>query len=231
MINGYTILKFINHDNRIISMARKYGWLPGARYTHLRNVKNINPLGFLDIDWKNYDFQKHLDAVKEKRPFMTVARDIIDKRDLVKIIDEAYILKEYVYYVIIVPKDTYFNNDNINNLIPNDFILGYSVPSLYGKTQINPDYFKRPVHLLGGRPDVQRKLAEKMPVISIDNNRFILDACYGDYFDGTSFKPHKKGGFINCIRDSIININKIWNNYIPPKWKGYEIAARLFTED
>ena len=54
---------------------------------------------------------------------------------------------------------------------------------------------RRPVHLLGGRPDVQRRLAELMPVFSIDTNRFTLDAAFGDYFDGEMFRPHPIGGY------------------------------------
>jgi hypothetical protein len=49
-------------------------------------------------------------------------------------------------------------------------------------------FFKRPVHLLGGRPDVQRLLAEIMPVVSLDCNRFTLDTAFGDYFDGDKFR-------------------------------------------
>jgi catechol 2,3-dioxygenase-like lactoylglutathione lyase family enzyme len=72
---------------------------------------------------------------------------------------------------------------------------------------------KRPVHLLGGRPDVQRRLAELMPVVSMDCNRFTLDAAYGDYFDGETFRPHPVGGYDRCLRDSIKNINKLWRGY------------------
>ena len=100
------------------------------------------------------------------------------------------------------------------DLIPAQYVLGYSVPSKYGKTEIPPENFgQREVHLLGGRPDVQRELAKKMNVISLDCNRFTLDAGYGDYFVGDKFIPHKQGGYENCLTDSIININKIWDDH------------------
>jgi hypothetical protein len=67
--------------------------------------------------------------------------------------------------------------------------------------------------LLGGRPDIQRKLAEEMKVISLDCNRFTYDARFGDYFDGEIFRPHPSGGYERCLRDSIKNINLLWEDY------------------
>jgi hypothetical protein len=76
-----------------------------------------------------------------------------------------------------------------------------------------PHVFKGRVHLLGGRPDVQRRLADAMNVVSVDCNRFTLDAAFGDYFDGEKFRPHPKGGYHRCLRDSILNINRLWETY------------------
>src|SRR2546423_413471 len=85
-------------------------------------------------------------------------------------------------------------------------IVGYSVPTKYGRTGIPLQYFRgRKVHLLGGRPDVQRKIACSLDVVSLDLNRFTLDAKFGDYFDGEIFRPHPVGGYHRCLRDSIRN--------------------------
>jgi hypothetical protein len=124
-------------------------------------------------------------------------------------------LAEYADTVIIVPKDPWLA-EHLDELIPRQFILGFSVPSSYGGTLIPPDCFRRPVHLLGGRPDLQRRLAERMSVISFDCNRFTLDAAFGDYFDGETFRPHPKGGYERCIRESIKNINALWEKYTGP---------------
>ena len=120
---------------------------------------------------------------------MTVALDIEEKRDLRRIIDQAYKLLDYAKYVIVVPKDPLLEG-RLCRSIPKEFLLGFSVPTRYGGTKLSPEAFRRPVHLLGGRPDVQRQLANRMPVFSIDTNRFTLDAAFGDYFDGEIFRPH-----------------------------------------
>jgi len=211
MAKGRPVLIFVNHSATVQKIAAAHGWLPGARYTNLRDVRGFKRLGFLDIDWRNYDFRRHLEAASETRPILTVARDIECRRSLNKIIDQAYKLKEYAKDVILVPKDPLLAT-KISSL-PGDFFLGYSVPSRYGATPIAPEAFTRPVHLLGGRPDTQRQLATRMQVLSIDANRFTLDAAFGDYFDGNTFRPHPRGGYHNCLRDSVKNITALWAGY------------------
>lgn len=143
---------------------------------------------------------------------LTVAMDIVDPGRLPEILDQAFELSRYCGRVIVVPKHRSLAN-KLDSVIPKQFVLGYSVPTRYGGTMIPAKCFQRPVHLLGGRPDVQRKLAEAMPVTSVDCNRFTLDAAFGDYFDGDIFRPHPRGGYDHCIRDSLRNINLLWKNY------------------
>jgi hypothetical protein len=206
------VLKFVAHSYRVQKAASELGWLPAARYTNLRDVRRFDRLGFLDINWKDYRFQQHLRAAVETKPLLTVARDVEDRRQLPGILDEAYELAEHATHVIIVPKDESLANE-LENLIPKQFLLGYSVPTKYGGTKIAPAAFERPVHLLGGRPDVQRRLANTLSVVSIDCNRFTLDATFGDFFDGQIFRPHPVGGYDRCIQDSIRNINRLWKSY------------------
>jgi Family of unknown function (DUF6610) len=210
------ILKFVSHSATVLEIAISHGWLPGARYTNLRDVRRFRKLGFLDIDWKRYDFVRHLEATTIARPLMTVACDVEHRRDLKRVIDQAYRLSEFSKYVVVVPKDRLLET-KLDDLIPPEFLLGFSVPTRYGGTKLSPHAFKRPVHLLGGRPDVQRALAELMPVFSIDANRFTLDAAFGDYFDGETFRPHPKGGYVRCLSDSMKNIGALWHRYQRPR--------------
>jgi hypothetical protein len=208
------ILKFVAHSKKAIKIAMESGWYPAARYTNLRDIRGVDfkGIGFIDIDWKNYDFEKHIDAVSLMLPKITIARDIESIFDLDSILKEAERLKQYSEIVAIVPKDIRLAG-RFDELIPCEYILGYSVPTKYGSTLISPEYFNRPIHLLGGRPEIQRELADKMDVVSIDCNRFTYDARYGDYFDGEIFRPHPLGGYDICLRESIKNINMLWENY------------------
>jgi hypothetical protein len=208
-------IRFVTHSKKVQRIAAREGWLPGARYTNLRDVKALGRLGFLDIDWKRYDFDAHLAATKRTRPILTVARDIEDQSLLTEVLEQAHRLQEFSQFVAIVPKDPRMASA-LDSVIPDHFVLGFSVTSSYGGTAIDPSYFRRPVHLLGGRPDVQRRLAQIMPVFSFDCNRFTLDAAYGDYFDGQRFRRHPRGGYDRCLRESIRNINRIWEDYSLP---------------
>jgi hypothetical protein len=208
------VLRFITHSKKVISLAQKHGWYPGARYTNLRDIKTVEfaSNGFLDINWKNYSFSRHLEITALYSPRITVARDIECIFQLDAILREAEKLREYSTYVVLVPKDPKLNN-RLEEMIPKDFILGYSIPTRYGGTKVTLNSFKRPVHLLGGRPDIQRKIGQHLKVLSLDCNRFTFDAKFGDYFDGETFRPHPIGGYERCLSDSLVNINKLWLNY------------------
>lgn len=212
-LNNNKVLKFVAHSKVALKIAIEYGWLPGARYTNLRDIREFDQIGFIDIDWKDYNYKEHLKAVKITKPLFTVAQDVLHIEELDKILDQANELSLYAKCVIIVPKDIKMTGQ-LEELIPQKFVFGYSVPTKYGGTRIQTSEFKRQVHLLGGRPDVQKKLAEFMDVISIDCNRFTLDATYGDYFNGVKFVKHPTGGYEQCLRDSICNINKLWDNLV-----------------
>lgn len=212
------VIKFVAHSKRAIGIAMENGWYPAARYTNMRDVKTFKfkEVGFVDIDWKNYCFNRHLETVADHRPRVTMARDVECIFQLDSILKEAESLLQHSKQVAIVPKDVKLNG-RLSELIPSEFILAYSVPTKYGGTAVSIESFDRPVHLLGGRPDVQRSLAKNLKVYSMDCNRFTYDARFGDYFDGETFRPHPKGGYDNCLIDSIKNINALWSDYVVDK--------------
>ena len=206
------------HGRPVSRLAESLGWLPGARYTNLRDVRGANRVGLIDIEWDAYDFSKHLAAVKATRPLLTVAMDLKRESDLSRIIDEADELHRFATNVILVPKDPRLAY-NLVERIPKRFILGYSVPTRYGRTALPLASFAgRPVHLLGGRPDTQLRLARRLEVFSVDINGFTLDASFGDYFDGELFRPHPEGGYMRCIEDSIRNITRCWAIHLREKY-------------
>ena len=131
------LLKFVSHSKRAIRIAVDNGWFPGARYTNLRDIRSVSfeRVGFLDIDWKNYDFAKHIDTAAATLPKLTIARDIESIFKLDDILKEAEKLKKYSSIVAIVPKD-YRLAGRIEELVPQEFILAYSVPTAYGCTSI-----------------------------------------------------------------------------------------------
>ncbi len=208
-------VRILCFDHKSTSIAARFGWLPGARYQEFRHVRHNRAVGLIDVNWRKYDFARHLTAVRHKRPLLTVVRDIERRSQVGAVLDQAQILAKYVPFIVVVPKVGGVVEPFADKL-GSALVLGYSVPTKYGRTSVPiREFLGQPVHLLGGRPDAQRHLAEKLQVISIDSNRLTLDARYGDSFDGEIFRPNEKGGLYNCIKDSIRNINRLWLSYKP----------------
>lgn len=214
--------RFAAHSRLVQDIATRHGWLSAARYTNLRDVKQYEELGFLDIDWKNYSFQRHLDAATARRPKITIARDIVNIDQLPQIIDEADALLEHCENVALVPKDTRLAHTPFEATIPSRFLLAYSVPSRYGGTSLSPELFDRPTHLLGGSPQAQLALAPRLDVFSFDCNRFTIDAKFGDYFDGQRFVRDRGAGYRACLERSVLAINEAWQSVMG---EGLENAA------
>ena len=211
----YFPIRILCFDRKSTSIAQNLGWLPGARYHEIRHVRKQTSVGLIDVNWKNYNFDKHLKAIQLKRPLLTVAQDIVRPDQVEMVLRQAKLLSKYVSFVVVVPKIRGIVKMFLSNL-NSKFVAGYSIPTGYGGTTVPiEEFIGHPVHLLGGRPDVQRALAQKLEVISIDSNRLTLDASYGDSFDGETFRPNAKGGLYNCISDSIVNINRLWLGYKP----------------
>src|SRR5262245_35032886 len=99
-----TVLRIVTHSKKVLRHATRLGWLPGARYTNLRDVRTCKAIGFLDIDWRDYDFERHLAAAEEWKPLLTVARDVEQIGKLDEILRQADKLAEHAKYVIVVPK-------------------------------------------------------------------------------------------------------------------------------
>jgi hypothetical protein len=210
------IAKFITAGERILKTVTRTGWYPGARYTNLRTVKTFNRIGFLDIELRRYDFRRHIAAAEKAKPILTVARDILDLRALDSIINEVKQLQNYAEYIIMVPKGPKFCR-RVARYLPEGVILGYSVPTRYGGTDVPVTEFVRPVHVLGGSPSLQRRLGDELDVVSIDCNRFMIDALYGKYFDGRRSvrHPHQGRFFDKCITASLEALNDVWRGYRP----------------
>ncbi len=218
-------IRVMCHGRKTLQVAVKYGWLPGARYTNLRDIRGFRRIGLIDIDWRSYDFKRHVHALKETRPLLTVARDIEHESEFERALDEAEELSCWAGNVVIVPKFPDFGIQCLRK-IPKKFLLGFSVPTRYGGTKIPLELFLgRPIHLLGGRPDVQFKLSHLLDVRSVDGNRITLDAKYGDYFDGRRFTPHPTGGYYECIRASLVAVNRLWRR-APSGTASLKLGAR-----
>jgi hypothetical protein len=139
---------------------------------------HINEITFVDNEWKDYDHSVHIECVKALEPKYATVRDYVTPEQaeedgikyysLDEVLDMAKEVQQYAENVIIIPKV------DVIDLIPDEYVLGYSVPSSYGATPLPLESFAgRRIHLLGGSWATQRAMLIKMgdDVVSADLNQ------------------------------------------------------------
>lgn len=162
------------------------GWLIGIRSKEWPRVGpeearwtwHINEIAFVDNEWKDYDHAVHMECVKALQPKYATVRDYVTPEQaaeagikyysLHEVFEMAEEVGEYAQNVIIIPKV------DVLDLIPEKYVLGYSVPSSYGATPLPIEAFRgHRIHLLGGSWQQQRSYLVKMgdDVVSADLNQ------------------------------------------------------------
>lgn len=192
------------------------GWLPGARSDDTLRGRNKHVIPVM-IDWNftQPNWGRHMTYIKRHRPKYATAPDIYSPDDLSETRDRVAEIAEYADHVIVVPKA----NGIIDEIMTwPKVILGYSVPTKYGATDVPVwEFAQHPVHLLGGGPKAQLDLSRFMNVISADCKAHFRAAGFGQYYD-TSLRSQKitdaqkqdDTGLRSAFRLSCRNILDAW---------------------
>jgi hypothetical protein len=192
---------FYNASPILAKISTAMGFAPGIisravspRYLEVIKVLSLD-INFVDNEFKDYDHQHHVSAVRSLSPRYATVRDIMTKKQCETaeieyysfddILDMASEVNDYAENVIIIPKYDCLDK------IPDKFMLGYSIPTAYGATPIDIKKFRgRRVHLLGGNWKRQRNALGLLgeSVVSLDNNHLMnigrFGLCYAP--DGSS---------------------------------------------
>jgi|GEM_PF-5951753 len=174
------------------------GWHPGIITSQVRAAEKYVerfPRGkkilFMDNEWHGYDHAAHVAALAPFHPKYATVRDLVTKAQAAEFDVEYYSVAD----TINMAQDVAQHCDNVI-LIPKydclaqlpreiggkPVVLGYSVESSYGGTDIPPSRFKGwPVHLLGGPWKKQRAILNILgdDVVSIDNNNILMTSQFG----------------------------------------------------
>ena len=164
---------------RFADIAVAAGFVYGCR----SDYKPSHPVGFADLNWQTPDLREHRAFVREHAPTLAVAPDVVDADDLAWTLSYAETLARWASHVVIVPKV-----QGIIEQLPREpwLVLGYSVPTKYGGTDLfMSELATWPVHLLGGSPGRQLELANYLNVFSADGNAATRAAEYGTVFDAS----------------------------------------------
>lgn len=162
-----------------VQAGLRYG-IPSNRFRlcpYTYELTGRHEVTFIDCDYFNYKHDVHLAVVQRFRPKYATVKDVMtmaqcqesnmDYTPLEQILDWAHELAEHAQNVILIPK-----YDCIDKL-PEQFMLGYSVPSSHGATPLPIEAFRgRRVHLLGGSWASQLSYMAALgdDIVSADNN-------------------------------------------------------------
>jgi len=146
-----------------LSVGFRYGSrLPGTVY---------HPVYFADQNWKKPNRTAYMAALAQHRPMMATVIDWEREEQLAEVLDWAEEAAQYVAQVLIIPKVFGGIIGLPRRIGQADIILGYSVPTQHGGTDVPTWEFDGwPVHLLGGQPQHQMRLWHYLNVYSVDGN-------------------------------------------------------------
>ncbi len=204
-------------NKKLMQIAYECGYLLGIR----SDLLDFNyPISFVDIDYKQPDFEKHIEVVKKHSPKYATVPDLsetrISEQDIERALQQAEQLSSYCEIPLIVPKLS-----SQLHFIPRQYAIAYSVPTSYGGAKYGLWKLEgRRVHLLGGSPHEQMKLRRYLTgVQSVDGNMAQKMAVqFAKYWQGGKWRDHPQRGqgiedlYFDCWQRSCQNIYQYWKS-------------------
>jgi len=126
---------------------------------------------FADQDWKRPNRERYMAELARHRPHMATVLDLERGEQLNDVLGWADEASQYVSVVLIIPKEFGIIARLPRRINDAEVRLAYSVPTKYGGSDVPSWEFSGwPVHLLGGAPQAQMRLAHYFNVQSVDGN-------------------------------------------------------------
>lgn len=205
---------------RFAKIAIDSGWLYGAQLP----ARGLHyPPYFVDQNWKNPDLPQYATLVAKHRPKIASVLDWERPEQLPEVLAWAETIAPFVEIVMIIPKVIGGVASIPRGIGGKPVRLGYSVPTSFGGTAVPLSEFNGwSVHLLGGRPDRQYRLAHFLNVVSVDGNYHGMKARrFCEYFYHGQWIPD--GGQTKWDAPYVVferscqNILAMWRGENPPK--------------
>jgi hypothetical protein len=157
-------------NRRLAEIAVAAGFRYGAQLPDTI-YPDVAPLWFADQDWREPRREAYMQALAEHRPTQATVLDLEREEQLPEVLEWAEEAAQHVERVVIVPKVFGIIERLPARIGGADVVLGYSVPTRYAGTEVPTwEFGHRPVHLLGGSPQAQMRLAHYLNVVSADGN-------------------------------------------------------------
>lgn len=162
-----TLIYCASGNKRFAQIAIESGFEYGAKLPHVVHF----PPYFADQDWKKPNRAGYMAALAKHRPQVATVIDWEEQDQLSEVLSWAEEASQYVEVVIIIPKVPGGISQIPRRVDGKEIRLGYSVPTKYGGTELMSwEFAGWPVHLLGGSPQAQMRIAPYFNVVSTDGN-------------------------------------------------------------
>lgn len=153
-------------------LAIAAGWWYGFRSDSNHYAEELGPVALIDSHWEDdrVDWQRHLAVCAEVRPWLATVPDTLSINQLDRTLTQAEQIAQHAI-PLVVPKCEGLIERLPREIGGKPIVLGYSVPTSYGGTDLPLwNFLGRPVHLLGGNPRRQMELCQYLAVVSADGN-------------------------------------------------------------
>lgn len=220
------------------SLAIAHGFSYGAR---LPDTVYFSP-AFVDQDYLHPDRAAYMTALQQHRPRLATVLDLEHREQIYEVLDWAQEAAQYVTEAVIIIPKIFGVIDMLPRFIHDKQVrLGYSIPTSVGGTPVPKREFAGwPLHLLGGSPQRQYRLAYERGwnVASADNNYIQKQANSARFFHNGLVRSAKNKYFpafrevglghidhdvpARALTLSLINMKAMWS--------GYQVGIRYASE-
>lgn len=127
------------------------------------------PVYFADQNWKNPNREKYINWIAEYKPKIATVLDLERKNQFDEVISWADSVSRHVDKIVIIPKVSGIIQRIPREINGKEIILGYSIPTSHGGTDVLVEEFSGwRTHLLGGNPQKQLDMYDRMKLLGIE---------------------------------------------------------------
>jgi hypothetical protein len=196
--------------------------LPSFTYgARLPNTVYFKPQ-FVDQNWRNPNLDRYVEAVEKYKPRLATVLDWERWDQLGEVIQWGYAIAPYVQEAIIIIPKVRFAQAGWQDYIPRSIRgvkvrLGYSVSTKFSGTTVpKTNFLEWDIHLLGGSPMEQAKLAglhlngkrllvdaPRLNIVSVDGNYHLKMATkYNQFFIPDGSARYAKNRFWPSLKEA-----------------------------
>lgn len=147
------------------------------------------PPYFCDQDWRKPNRERYMAALAQHKPYLASVLDWERQEQLDEVLGWAEDAAQFVEVIMLIPKVQGGIEQLPRTIGDKPVRLGYSVPTSFGGTELPLwEFGGWPVHLLGGNPQTQLKVARYLNVVSADGNAAQKAATQAVVFSGCNWQ-------------------------------------------